>query len=128
MIKTAFIFAATMLLVITLAAINSVLADDFWPLLGRWQRSDGGYIIEVRRIHADGRIEAGYYNPRPINVGGARASISAEKIMIELELRDRGYPGSTYTLIYLADKDVLRGNYYHAPTRQNLGVFFVRIK
>jgi hypothetical protein len=93
-----------------------------------WQRTDGGYVIEVRRIHADGRIEAGYYNPRPINVGRAQASISGEKTMIELELRDRGYPGSVYTLIYLADKDVLSGNYYHAPSRQNLGVFFVRIK
>ena len=125
--KAVFIFVAALLLAITLS-VNGVFGADFGSLVDRWQRSDGGYVIEIRRIHADGRIEAGYYNPRPINVGRARASISGEKIMIELELRDRGYPGSTYTLVYLADKDVLSGNYYHAPSRQNLSVFFVRIK
>lgn len=124
--KTVLLFATALLLTITLS-VNGVLGADFEPLVGRWQRTDGGYVIDLRRIHADGRIEAGYFNPRPINVGRARASVSGEKIMIELELRDRGYPGSTYTLIYVADKDVLRGNYYHAPTRQNLGVFFVRM-
>lgn len=124
--KTVFIFVAALLLAISLS-VNGVMGADFEPLVGRWQRTDGGYVIEVRRIHTDGRIEAGYYNPRPINVGRAQASVSGEKIMIELELSDRGYPGSTYTLIYVADKDVLRGNYYHVPSRQNLGVFFVRI-
>ena len=116
------------LILFVTASSQIVFSADFNPLVGRWQRADGGYVIEIRRIQADGRIEAGYYNPRPINVGGARASVSGEKTMIELELRDRGYPGSTYTLIYLADKDVLRGIYYHAPSRQNLGVFFIRMK
>ncbi len=125
--KTVILFVAALLAAITLS-INGVLGADFGPLVGRWQRADGGYVIEVRRIHADGRIEAGYYNPRPINVGRAQASVSGEKTMIELELRDRGYPGSTYTLIYLTDKDVLRGIYYHAPSKQSLGVFFVRMK
>ena len=116
------------LLTLLMTGSTVFAADNFQPLIGRWQRTDGGYVIEICRIHADGRIEAGYYNPRPIHVGRAQTSISGEKIMIELELRDRGYPGSTYTLIYLADKDVLRGNYYHAPSGQNLGVFFVRVK
>ena len=108
-------------------ANHAIFADDFGSLLGRWQRVDGSYVIEVRQIQADGQMEAGYYNPRPINVSRAQASVYGDKIKIELELRDRGYPGSAYTLIYAADKDVLIGYYYHAPTRQNLDVVFVRI-
>ena len=106
-----------------LGANDAILADDFGLLVGRWQRTDGGYVIEVRRIHADGQMEAGYYNPRPINVARAQASVHGDQIKVELELRDKGYPGSVYTLVYAADKDVLFGNYYHALSRQYLGEF-----
>jgi hypothetical protein len=107
---------------------NAIWADDFGPLLGRWQRVDGGYVIVARHIQADGQMDAGYYNPRPINVARAQASAYDDKIKIEVELRDKGYPGSAYTLIYAADKDALFGYYYHAPTKQNLDVVFVRMK
>lgn len=111
-----------------MGANHAIFADDFGPLLGRWQRVDGGYVIEVRKIQAGGQMEAGYYNPRPINVARALASIHGDKIKVELELRDIGYPGSAYTLIYAADKDALFGYYYHAPSRQNIDVVFVRMK
>ncbi|MBW1790547.1 MAG: hypothetical protein JRK53_28755, partial [Deltaproteobacteria bacterium] len=32
-------------------------ADDFQPLVGRWQRTDGGYIIDIRSIDTDGTIK-----------------------------------------------------------------------
>jgi hypothetical protein len=127
-IRRTFLTVAWVLLVIFgLSASDEVLADDFDPLLGRWQRADGGYVIEVRKILSDGRMDAGYFNPRPINVARAQASVFGDKIKIEVELRDKGYPGSTYTLIYAADKDALFGYYYHAPSRQNIDVVFVRI-
>ena len=91
---------------------QAIFADDFGSLLGRWQRVDGGYVIEVRQIQADGQMDAGYFNPRPINVARAQASVHGDKIKIEVELRDRGYPGSAYTLIYAADRDALVGYYY----------------
>jgi len=75
-------------------------AADFQPLMGRWQRTDGGYVIEIGRIDADGKIVAGYFNPRPINVSRAQASMQKGYIKVEVELRDTGYPGSRYTLIY----------------------------
>ena len=115
-------------LVFWLGPIDTILAGNFDQLLGRWQRADGGYIIEVRHIQPNGDMEAGYYNPRPINVARAHASMHGDTIKIELELRDRGYPGSAYTLIYAADKDALFGYYYHAPSRQNIDVVFVRMK
>ena len=103
-------------------------ADDFQPLVGRWQRTDGGYIIEIRSIGTDGTIKAGYFNPRPINVEKAQTSKDKDHIKVEITLRDVGYPGSAYTLIYAPDKDTLIGYYYHAVSRQYFDVLFVRMK
>jgi hypothetical protein len=103
-------------------------AENFQPLIGRWQRTDGGYIIEIRSIAPDGKITAGYYNPRPINVEQAQASMQKDHIKVEVKLRDQGYPGSAYTLVYAPDKDVLIGYYYHAVSGQNFEVGFIRAK
>ena len=106
--------------------IGSAAAADFRPLIGRWQRTDGGYVIEIRRVAPDGAMEAGYFNPRPINVSRAIASEFKEHIKVEVELRDTGYPGSTYTLLYDPNKDALLGLYYQAVQKQNFDVVFVR--
>jgi len=103
-------------------------ADNFKPLIGRWQRSDGGYVIEIRSIAPDGTVEAGYFNPNPINVSRARTGIYKDHIRVEVELRDVGYPGSAYTLVYVSEKDALLGYYWHAVSGQYFDVFFVRMK
>jgi len=103
-------------------------ADDFQLLMGRWQRADGGYVIEIRSIAPDGTIKAGYFNPRPINVENAQASMHKEQIKVEVKLRDVGYPGSAYTLVYLPEKDALLGSYFQAVSRQYFDVLFVRMK
>jgi hypothetical protein len=105
---------------------GTVFAADFTPLIGRWQRTDGGYIIEVRSIEADGKMATGYFNPRPIHVSRAQVSTYKDYLKVEVELRDRGYPGSTYTLIYDSDRDTLIGHYFHAASGQNFDVVFVR--
>jgi hypothetical protein len=73
-------------------------------------------------------LEASYFNPRPINVSMAKASAFKDHIKVEIELRDTGYPGSTYTLLYDPDKDALLGFYYQAVQKQNFDVVFVRIE
>ena len=103
-------------------------ADDFQPLMGRWQRTDGGYVIEIHSIAPDGKISARYFNPSPINVEKAQASKDKEHIKVEMTLRDVGYPGSAYTLVYASEKDVLLGYYFHAVSRQYFDVLFVRMK
>lgn len=116
------------LLILLLAAVPAMVlaADDFQPLLGRWQRTDGGYIIEVRRIDSEGKMDAGYYNPRPINISRAQASMYKDYIKVEVKLRDQGYPGSAYTLVYDQLNDRLIGFYYHAVSKQKFDVVFVR--
>ncbi len=118
------VLAALMLIL----AAGSAWAADYRPLIGRWQRSDGGYIIEIRRVATDGTIMAGYFNPRPINVSRAKASEFKGHLKIEVELRDIGYPGSSYTLLYDPDRDALLGLYYQAVQRQNFDVVFVRMQ
>ena len=108
------------------AEVGTAYAADFSQLIGRWQRRDGGYVIEIRSIAPDGKITAGYFNPRPINVSRAQASMQKDYIKVEIELRDRGYPGSAYTLVYDLSKDRLIGFYYHAVSGQNFDVVFVR--
>lgn len=119
-------FALTTLTLIL--AAGSAWATDYRPLIGRWQRTDGGYVIEISRVATDGAMQAAYFNPRPINVSRAKASVFKDHLKVEVELRDTGYPGSSYTLLYDPDKDALLGFYYQAVQKQNFDVVFVRMK
>ena len=109
-------------------AIGSASTADYRPLVGRWQRTDGGYVIEIQQVATDGAMQAAYFNPRPINVSRAMASEFKDHLKVNVELRDTGYPGSTYTLLYDPDKDALLGFYYQAVQKQNFDVVFVRMK
>jgi hypothetical protein len=97
-------------------------------LIGRWLRPDGGYVIEIRNINSGGTMEAGYFNPRPINVSRAEVSRKKGDLEVFIELQDTGYPGSTYTLIYNPQQDMFYGIYYQATLGQSFEVIFVRAK
>ena len=101
---------------------------DFSGLVGEWTRSDGGYVIHVRDVRPDWSVDAVYFNPNEINI--AEANVSEWKGMGKLfiKLQDEGYPGSTYTLYYYADKDALAGFYYQAAMQQTFEVVFTRKK
>jgi hypothetical protein len=100
----------------------------FERLRGRWQRPDGGYVLEIRNIDGKGKMDAGYYNPRPINVSRAEASQAGATAKLFIELRGKNYPGSTYTLAYDPGSDQLRGSYFQAALQQSFDVIFVRMK
>jgi hypothetical protein len=100
----------------------------FAKLQGKWLRPDGGYILEIRNAAPDGKIEAAYFNPRPIHVAKAEASRNGESIKVFIELRDVNYPGSTYTLAYDPKADQLKGDYFQAALQQNFDVFFTRVQ
>jgi hypothetical protein len=103
-------------------------ALTFQSLKGRWLRQDGGYIIEIRDVDAAGKLNAAYFNPQPIKVSRAEASQDSGAIKVFIELRDVGYPGSTYTLTYEPASDQLKGAYFQAALRQTYDVVFVRLK
>jgi hypothetical protein len=101
---------------------------DLADLKGRWVRTDGGYVIEIQSVGAGGQMQAAYYNPKPINVSRAEAKRTGSAVTVFIELRDTGYPGSTYTLIHDPKSDTLKGIYHQAVLQQDFDVVFIRSK
>jgi len=73
-------------------------------------------------------MEAAYFNPRSINVSRAEVSRVKGGLEVFVELRDTGYPGSTYTLTYNPQQDMMTGIYFQATIGQSFEVIFVRAK
>ena len=124
-----YIYLLFLVFPICFPAINLAAAEeqpDFTMLVGEWVRPDGGYIIRVRDIKPDGSVDAGYFNPNVINVAEANVSELKGLVKLFIKLDDAGYPGSTYTLYYYAEKDALAGFYYQAAIKQTFEVVFLR--
>ena len=120
-----------MLAVLVAAALLSAGCQDRTmarSLQGRWTRPDGGYVLEIKGVAADGRLDAAYFNPRPIRVAEARAVREGSTIKVYIELRDENYPGSTYNLRFDSQSGRLSGDYYQAVAREHYPIFFVRMK
>ena len=117
-----------LLLLATPAIANEPLPDPAiqQKLVGQWVRTDGGYVIHVREIKPDGSVDAGYFNPGEINIAEANVSEWKGLAKLFIKLQDKGYPGSTYTLYYYAEKDALAGFYYQAAIKQTFEVVFER--
>ncbi len=105
---------------------SSTNSSDLQKLNGRWRRPDGGYILEIKSVDPDGRLEAAYFNPKPIHVARAQALRQDSVVKVFVELRDVNYPGSTYSLAYDPASDQLQGNYFQAALGQNFDVYFER--
>jgi len=101
-------------------------AAPFQVLVGRWVRPDGGYVITVDSVAADGQLEASYANPNLLPFARAQASREGDAIEVFLKLTAGGYGGSTYTLEYDPEWDTLRGVYYQANARQSYDIYFER--
>ena len=97
------------------------------PLVGRWMREDGGYVVEIRSVGEDGRLDAGYFNPRPIHVSKAAVAEEGGSVKVGIELDDVGYPGCLYTLVFNRELDQLQGTYFQAAQGQTYPVAFVRM-
>lgn len=109
-------------------AVPAAESADFGPLKGRWVRQDGDYMIEIKSVGADGKLEAGYFNPRPIHVGKAEAEAREGRVRVFVLLADQGYPGSNYKLTYEKGSDTLQGSYHQAASGETFGVIFDRLK
>lgn len=95
-------------------------------LAGRWQRTDGGYMLEIRQSTPDGRLDVAYYNPDPIHVSRAKWAEKDGDYFVMVELQDVNYPGSTYGLQYFPEDDRLAGTYYQAVEGNTYDVEFER--
>jgi hypothetical protein len=101
---------------------------EFAKLKGKWERPDGGYVLEIRDVAADGKADAGYFNPSPINVERTQIYSEAGAMKVFVILRDVNYPGCTYKLTYDAKVDQLHGQYFQASMQETYDVVFARLK
>jgi hypothetical protein len=97
-------------------------------LKGSWVRLDGGYVIAIRNIGPDGRLDATYYNPKALPFARAQALQKAGVLRAVFELQAGGYAGSVYDLVYDAASDRLKGTFRQAVAKQTFEVHFVRRK
>jgi hypothetical protein len=102
--------------------------SEFQALLGRWQRPDGGYVLQITNADENGKLDAAYFNPKSIHVSRAQALRQGSALKIFVELRDANYPGSTYALAHDPADDRLKGIYYQAALGQQFEVTFERLK
>ena len=111
------------------AEVPAAKADTaFAALPGRWVRPDGGYVINIKRVDAGGKLDAAYANPNPLPFSRAEATLEGKVIKLFFEIRAGGYNGSTYTLTYDPAADVLKGVYFQAVAQQKFDVYFTRLK
>ena len=104
--RTAFFLAIVLACVFLLSPLAFAQAPpDFMALRGRWVRTDGGYVIDIKSVDPGGQMQAAYYNPNPINVSRAEAARSGAAATVFIELRGPGYPG-TVTVIDGATNEV----------------------
>jgi len=105
---------------------KSKVEVDPGKLVGNWLRPDGGYVIEILNVHEQGTLEAKYLNPQPINIAIAEWKEEDNRLKIFIKFDDVNYPGSTYTLDYFPDRDLLIGAYFQATQQQTYYVEFMR--
>jgi hypothetical protein len=106
----------------------ATVAPELAKLVGKWERPDGGYVLDVKNVDPGGKVDAGYFNPNPINVSRAVAYREKGASKLVVELRDVNYPGCTYTLEYNPQSDQLAGQYYQAAVQETYEVVFSRLK
>ena len=94
-------------------------------LKGTWVRPDGGYLIVIKGVGPDGKLDAMYFNPNALPFAKAEATRGVS-LRAHFELRAGGYAGSTYDLTYDPVSDRLRGVYYQAVAKQKFDVYFTR--
>jgi hypothetical protein len=109
-------------------ATESAAKAAFSVLPGRWIRVQGGYVITINSVDADGRLDASYANPTPLPFHTAIATSDGNSLELFFELRAAGYNGSTYTLRYDVANDLLTGFYDQVVVKQKFEVVFVRSK
>ena len=113
----------------TNAAPSSAAASpELLKLVGKWERPDGGYILEIKSVEGSGKLDAAYFNPDPIHVERAAAMRDKGTNKVFIELNDVNYPGCTYNLTHDPQSDQLYGQYFQAAMQQTFDVVFARVK
>jgi hypothetical protein len=104
----------------------AALPEPVQKFFGKWVRSDGGYVLEIRGGDLSGVLDAGYFNPKSIHVSRAIWMQGPAGFQVVVELNDVGYPGATYVLSHDSKSDRLVGQYNQPSMQQSFEIDFVR--
>lgn len=107
-------------------APSAAVPEPVRKLLGKWLRSDGQYVLELKGAEISGVVDAAYFNPKSIHVSRAIWMQGPTGFQVVVELNDVGYPGATYVLTYDAQADRLAGQYNQPAMQQSFDIDFVR--
>jgi hypothetical protein len=98
---------------------------ELLAMQGRWVRTDAPYVIELRQNKSH-KMQASYFNPRPIHVEKTETTQKDGLQYIMIKLQDVNYEGSIYLLNYNREQDALHGIYMHGASGQRFQVSFSR--
>jgi hypothetical protein len=108
--------------------IEESKSQDKNLLKGVWGRRDGLGEINISEVIDNGVLKATFYNPKLINIEKSTWLNSSGVLRIHILFREDNYPGSTFSLNYIAEKDVLVGVYFDAVTNESYTVTFDRVR
>jgi hypothetical protein len=112
----------------TAPAAAAAVSPEVAKVVGKWERPDGGYVLEIRSVDPSGKADVAYFNPNPIHVSRAAVWRDKDTTKVAVELRDENYPGCTYTLEFNPQTDQLFGQYFQAAVQETYEVVFSRLK
>lgn len=119
---------AVLLFVPLLFSCTGQKEDPQDVLIGKWNRTDGNYTLDISEVKAEGELTVAYLNPSPIHVGRSAWRVKEEVLQIYVELQDENYPGSLYKLFYDEKTLTLSGTYFQAVSKQTFDVQFTKVK
>jgi hypothetical protein len=113
------------------AAVNTDVSTkpakpEMTGLTGRWLRADVGYVLDIRSVAGDGKLDVILSAPRTVQVGKAIASQVSGKTQIEIEIADPALAGCKYTLTFDPVGNRLNGVYFQSALKETSEIFFVR--
>ena len=109
-----------------LEAKEKTVFPDRTHIIGEWLRSDGDYVINIKKFNKNGSLDVTYHNPKLVNVSRSMFMQKNSELKVFIELIDKGYPRSTYTLNYDQKNHALLGDYFHAGMNKTFKVMFLR--
>lgn len=104
---------------------TNIYSPELLAMQGRWVRTDAPYIIELRQNQSH-KLQASYFNPRPIHVEETETAKKDGLQYVMIKLQDVNYEGSVYLLNYNREQDTLQGIYLHGGSGQRFQVSFSR--
>ncbi|MFC1831493.1 hypothetical protein ACFL0S_05690 [Thermodesulfobacteriota bacterium] len=104
---------------------TNIYSPELLAMQGRWVRTDAPYIIELRQNQSH-KLQASYFNPRPIHVEETETAKKDGLQYVMIKLQDVNYEGSIYLLNYNREQDTLQGIYLHGGSGQRFQVSFSR--